>query len=230
MTPARTTELPPVLIRITRTNPRGITRTIPYLNPGMSAEDAARYENPAAPGTPDGARIRDTETLAKTLALGAVASSVVGVLGFALADFSGAQLSSSVGQQNAPLIFALGCGAGLLIAAAVTVIRAAAWGNRAASAARSCLPAHDLISLSSIDRYVHYDDAEQLVLSLQASREAAGNLYGDGRARVSTALYEALTWLHTYATTAKPTPALRTSAHNAVEAVNIIARHEGANL
>lgn len=224
--PATTQDLPPVLIQITRTQLRAegapATITTPYLNPGMSAKDAARYAA-GGPG-PDLAYVESLTRLGRILGpIGAVVA-VVAVTAIIASLVTGAP--ARILDVNLDVVaYILGVAYVLLVIAAALGLRILARRRRRSNPAAAST---HLTALASLDRYPHYDDAETLILTLQASRDAASTLYGDGRERVVAALLEALAILHEYATTIKPHPRLRTSAHNAVEAVSIIARQEGA--
>lgn len=221
-------ELPPVLIRITKADEGGTgTIAAPYLNPGMSAGDVDRLVTAARKDAPERDEIQADKIISRFLAAAGGALAGIGIVGTAI-------INSITGEPpivhldfSPPTIAIVGA-AFFLIPAAVFGVRASATERRLNARTVTPRSVLDLTSLACIDRYGHYDDVEALILELQANRELATTLEGDGRDRAETALLEALPILNEYATTIKPSPHLHTSAHNAVAAVGIIARHERA--
>lgn len=232
--PHETKDLPPVLIQITRAYKGGAgTIGTPYLNSGLSAAEAARVADPERPLVEYPAGAPKQLGLAGDIArLGGILG-LIGFVGVLAAMFLGGPSIGSSGLRWLPVALPVIFAAALMLlcAAAAVGFRASAQLRRYDAAPEvhktvgtfAKILAEGLVSLPAIDRYEQYADVEALILALQTHREVANTLQGDGREKAAAALIEALPILNEYATTIKPSDALRTSAHNAVDAVGIIA-------
>jgi hypothetical protein len=223
-------DLPPVLIRITKAYRGGLgTIASPHLNNGLSAREAAQVENPDRTLVEYPAEAPYKLETARQLAWVGGSFCLFGFLGALVLQGWDGGFFKLGGLPVGPMMVTVGLA--LLCAALAIGVRAWVRIRRYGEAPRvhkmtgvpGKLLAADLTPLPAIDRYAQYDDVESLILQLQAHRDLADTLRGDGRDRAAAALAVALTILNEYATTIKPGDALRTSAHNAVDAVGIIA-------
>lgn len=210
MTPAAV-DLPPVLIR-------GADAT--WLNPGMSAKDAATLH--ADTYDADREELQAAKATIRFLLFTGTAISSAGI----------AATASIATTKHQPLGLDLDYSLhSILVIVGAAIFTAAATINHRVAPLKERARARqdDLVPVEVISRYGHYPEVRSLIESLQATRTAAATLWGDGRDKVRAAIEEALPLLHAYATTPKPADAALTSARNAIDAANIIARHEGAH-
>lgn len=210
MTPAAV-DLPPVLIR-------GADEI--WLNPGMSAKDAAALHD--ADHDADLEELRAAKATIRFLLFTGTAISSAGI----------AATASIATTKHQPLGLDLGFSLhSILVIVGAAIFTAAATINHRVAPLKDQARARqdDLVPVEVFSRYGHYPEVRTLIESLQRTRAAAATLWGDGREKVRAAIEEALPLLHAYATTPKPGDADRTSARNAIDAAWIIARHEGAH-
>jgi len=210
MTPAPV-DLPPVLIR-------GADTT--WLNPGMSAKDAAALHTDTYDA--DREELQAAKTIIRFLLFTGTAISSAGI----------AATASIATTKHQPLGLDLDISLHsiLVIVGAAIFTAAATISHRVAPLkARARGPQDDLVPVEVISRYGQYPEVRSLIEALQGARSAAATLWGDGHEHVRAALDLALPVLHAYATTPKPTDALRAAAVNAVDTATTLAHPEGTH-